>query len=118
LVAGDYFLYARNRDKDLPAAASLEALIKSTGATRAQTIEYLDCEFAFGRIRGGPMAWEIQRSTLPWREGHRLDFVDQVELENGVNRIRLRTGQFGHWTVPINTLTPSELAAIFGGDLR
>jgi hypothetical protein len=118
LLAGDYFLYARNRNEDLPASPSLEALIKSTGATRAQVIEYLDCEFSFGRIRGGPMAWEIQRSTLPWREGHRLDFVDQVELENGGKGIRLRTAQSERWRVLINTLKGPELAAVFGRDRR
>jgi hypothetical protein len=64
------------------------------------------------------MAWEIQRSTLPWREGHRLDFVDQVELENGGKRIRLRTAQSERWRVLINTLKGPELAAVFGRDRR
>jgi hypothetical protein len=118
LVAGDYFVFVRNRIKDLPRAASLDSLIASTHPSRAQVIEYLDCDFSFGRVRGGSIAWEIQRSTLPWREGHRLDFVDQVGLDNGGNKIRLRTAQSERWTVPINTFTESELASVFGGDHR
>ena len=114
-VAGDYFLYVRNRDENLPRATSLDVLIASPGTTRAQVIKYLDCEFSFGRIRGGPIAWEIQRSTLPWREGRRLDFVDQLELKDGVIGLRLRATRLERLTVPLNTLTRSELALLFGG---
>jgi hypothetical protein len=114
LVTGDYFLYVRNRDKDLPPATSLEALVKGPGTTRARVIEYLDCEFSFGRVRGGPMAWEIQRSTLPWREGRRLDFVDQLGLEGGGVGLRAGTKGSERLTTPINTLTRSELASLFG----
>ncbi len=66
LVAGDQFYYGRNRPKDLPAAPSLESLM--AGATRSQMIDYLDFELSVGRIRGGAFPWEIQYSTLPWRE--------------------------------------------------
>jgi hypothetical protein len=118
LVVGDYFVYVRNRIRDLPRAASLDSLIASTHPSRAEVIEYLDCDFSFGRVRGGSIAWEIQRSTLPWREGHRLDFVDQVGLENGGNGVRPRTAQSERWTVPINTFTESELASVFGDDHR
>lgn len=49
IVGGDQFYYARNRTKDLPAtdppSDSLIALITSTHATRAQIMEFLDCEF-------------------------------------------------------------------------
>jgi hypothetical protein len=115
LVADDHFLYVRNRRNDLPPAQSLDYLIRSTHATRAQIIEYLDCEFSFGRIRGGAMSWEILRSTLPWHEGQRLEFVDQVQLIDGGTGIRLHTPQAERATVPINTLSPAELAAFFGG---
>jgi hypothetical protein len=115
LVAGDYFMYVRNRGRDLPAAASLDALISSTRAAREQIIEYLDCEFSFGRVRSGSIPWEIHRSTLPWREGRPLEFVDQIDLLKGGNGIRLRTPKGERSTVPINTLTESELAAIVPG---
>jgi hypothetical protein len=78
LVVGDDFLYVRNRRSELPTAESLESLIASTSASRAQIIEYLDCEFSSGLVRGGSVPWMIERSTLPWREGKRLDFADRL----------------------------------------
>jgi hypothetical protein len=113
LVAGDYFLYVRNREKDLPPATSLEVLIKDPGTTRARVIEYLDCEFSLGRVRGKPVSWEIQSSTLPWREGRRLDFVDQLELEADGVGFRLRTTRSERLTTAVNTFTRSELASLF-----
>jgi hypothetical protein len=113
LVAGDYFVFARNRAKDLPSAASLESLIASSHPSRAQIVEYLDCEFSFGRVRGGSVAWEILRSTLPWREQHRLEFVDELEVATEGNRVRPRTSAAEHWTVPINTLSGAELSEMF-----
>jgi hypothetical protein len=114
LVAGDYFVFVRNRVKDLPRAASLDALIASTRPSRAQVIEYLNCDFSFGQVRGGSIACEIQRSTLPWREGHRLEFVDEIKVITEGNRILQRTAGPERWTVPINTLSDSELSEIFG----
>jgi hypothetical protein len=113
LVAGDYFVFVRNRIKDLPRAASLDSLIASTHPSRAQVIEYLDCDFSFGRVHGGSIAWEIQRSTLPWREGHRLEFVDELKVAEG-DSVLQRTPGSERWTVPINTLSDSELVEIFG----
>ncbi len=113
LVAGDYFLYVRNRARDLAPASSLEALVKDSSTTRARLIEYLDCEFSFGRIRGGPIAWEIQRSTLPWREDRRLDFVDQLESRAGGVGFRVPIPS-ERLSAPINTLTRAELASLFG----
>lgn len=114
LTAGDYFLYVRNREKDLPPASSLEALVHAQRATRAQVIEYLDCEFSFGRIHGGSLAWQIQRSTLPWREGQRLDFIDHLELKASGVGLRAGSTRSERLTTPVNTLTPSQLASLFG----
>jgi hypothetical protein len=90
LIAGDHFLYVRNREHDLPAAASLDSLILSTKATRALVIAYLDCEFSAGRVRGGSVPWEIQHSTLPWREGRHLEAVDSFTVSRGA--VKPRTG--------------------------
>jgi len=114
VVAGDHFVFVRNRVKDLPRAASLDSLIASTHPSRAQVIEYLDCDFSFGRVRGGSIAWEIQRSTLPWREGRRLEFVDELKVVPEGNRLLQRTPGSERWTVAINTLPDSELSEIFG----
>ncbi|MCW5807952.1 MAG: hypothetical protein KIT31_36710 [Deltaproteobacteria bacterium] len=71
LLAGDHFIYARNRAIDLPAAPSLDHLVRD--ATRDHALAYLDCEVSYGLARGARHPWEILRSTLPWREGTRLD---------------------------------------------
>ena len=114
IVAGDHFLYVRNREKDLPVASSLDSLMSSTNATRDQVIEYLDCEFSTGWVTDGHSPWVIQRSTLPWREAHRLDLVDQVlpaDIANGLTRHNTATER---WTIPVNTLKPSDIKALFG----
>jgi hypothetical protein len=113
LVAGDHFLFVRNRPNDLPQADSLDALIAANRASRAQIIGYLDCEFSEGRVRNGSISWEIQHSTLPWREGHRLEFVDEISLSRGALGLGPRRPRAERWTVPVNTLAPGELTVLF-----
>ena len=69
VLAGDHFLYVRNRERDLPAAESIDALVRTTNATRAQVIAFLDCEFSYGRVRGGPCA--VERSSGRLSRGER-----------------------------------------------
>jgi hypothetical protein len=114
VVVGNQFVYVRNRAKDLPAAASFEALFDLTAASRAQIEEYLDCEFSVGRVRGGSVPWEIQHSTLPWREGHHLEFVDEVGAAEGQTELAPRAASNDEWTVPVNTLTAREIGDLFG----
>ena len=114
VVAGDYFYYARNRAKDLPAAASLDSVIASAKATRAQIIEYLDCELSVGRIRGGVVPWEIQYSTLPWREGRHLELVDRIGAPGSIGGLAPRAEAGETWTVPVNTVDADGLGVLFG----
>jgi hypothetical protein len=116
VVVGDQFVYARNRVTELPKAASLDALLESTHATREQTIEYLDCELSVGRVRGGSVLWEIESSTLPWREGRHLDFIDDITTPDGGAPLAPRKVGDEQWTIPINTLSRQELKALFGGE--
>ena len=96
-------------------APSLEALIEATKATREQIMGYLDCEFSVGRLRGGSVPWEIQQSTLPWREGHHLDFVEQLSVIDGGAGLVPREVGDDQWTVPVNTFSPRDTKALFGG---
>ena len=112
LVAGDQFLYVRNRSAALPTGRSLAQLIDAT-PDRATKVQYLDCEFSFGRTRGGSVPWEIQRSTLPWRQGKHLDFVDGITLSQGRLRPAAGTQLRGEWAVPVNTLSPEQLRSLF-----
>jgi hypothetical protein len=115
VVVGNQFIYVRNRAKDLPSAASLEALIEATHPSREQMVAYLDCEFSTGRVRGGRVPWEIEQSTLPWREGHHLEFVEQISTSAGGSTLVPREAGDDVWTVPVNTLSSSEVKALFGG---
>jgi hypothetical protein len=116
VVVDDQFVYARNRATELPRAASLDALIESTHATREQIVEYLDCELSAGRVRGGSVPWAIEKSTLPWREGRHLDFIDEIATPDGGTALAPRKVGDEQWTTPINTLSRRELKALFGGE--
>lgn len=113
LVTGDDFMYVRNRDTDLPAGSSIDSLISTTHADRAQIIAWLNCEFSIGRVRGGAVPWQIMRSTLPWREGRHLDFVDDVRVPEGSSSPTARVATGSRWSVPINTLSRAQLTRLF-----
>jgi hypothetical protein len=114
IVAGDRFMYVRNRAKDLPVADSFDKLISSTNATRPQIIEYLDCEFSTGQVPNARAPWIIQRSTLPWRKAHRLELVDEIRPEDLANGMTRHNAPTQRWTVPVNTLTPKQISTLFG----
>ncbi|MFN8571183.1 MAG: hypothetical protein U0132_03945 [Gemmatimonadaceae bacterium] len=113
LVVGDQFYYARNRARDLAPAENLEQLIQSAHATREQVIRFLDCELSVGQVRGGATPWQIQFSTLPWRQGQHLEFVDRIgrDLQGGLAP-RSEPGE--QWDVPVNTLSLQALDDLFG----
>jgi hypothetical protein len=112
LVAGDRFLFVRNRARDLQPADSFGALIASA-ASRAEIEQFLDCEFSFGVVRGGTVTWEIQHSTLPWRESRHLDFVDRISIEAGNRLVSRNVDERASWTVPVNTFSDAALASMF-----
>jgi hypothetical protein len=114
VVVGNQFVYARNRANELPEAASFDALIEATHPSRAQLEAYLDCEFSAGRVRGGQVPWEIEQSTLPWREGRHLEFVERISSSDaGFGLVPHEAGE-GVWTVPVNTLSSQETNGLFG----
>jgi len=119
-VAGDHFVFARNRPKDLPPAKSFADLVTKNHTNRATLIEYLDCEFSYGLVRGGKTPWEIQLSTLPWKEGTRLEFADQIEVNESTGKLspraEVRPGE--NWTVMVNTMKPHDLKAVFSPEIR
>ena len=72
VVCGDYFIFARDRATALPQSLSLETMLNERIFTRPELIELLDFEISFGRVAYGNIPWEIQLSTLPFREGNPL----------------------------------------------
>lgn len=68
LVCGAYFMYVRPRLAQLPPAPDLASLIRATLPNRERLLSWLDFEISFGR-RESNTPWQIERSTLPFREG-------------------------------------------------
>lgn len=113
-LAGDHFVFARNRAKALPLAKSLAELVEQSHATRSEIIQILDCELSFGLVRGGRVPWEITLSTMPWKQGKRLEFADQLVFDSATRKLkpnRIAPGE--QWTFVVNTLNPDELKALF-----
>jgi hypothetical protein len=113
VIVGDHFLYVRNRQRDLPQAESLDSLIASTQATRAQIIAYLDCEFSMGLVASDSVPWVIQQSTLPWREGRRLEFVDELAVSGGALTLLAPRHDGAVFSVSVNTFSKGELEGMF-----
>ncbi|QBB72339.1 hypothetical protein ELE36_19290 [Pseudolysobacter antarcticus] len=113
-VSGDHFIYARNRDFDLPMANSLADLIKQEKYTRKQILAVLDCEVSHGFVLGGRCPWQVQFSTLPFKENKPLDFAAQIVVDP-------KTGALSHrcstpdlsWSFPVNTLDIEDLLVLF-----
>ena len=108
-VAGQRFIYARARSRQLPAGKSLTEIIKRVQPGRDFVIAWRDCEISYGTTHG----WWIEYSTLPWQQGKRLAFADLIAIgADGHPFVRARSpGE--HWSFPIDTLPPDELVAMF-----
>ena len=113
-VAGDHFIYARNRAFDLPMANSMADLIKKEKYKRKQILAVLDLEVSHGFVLGGRVPWEVQFSTLPFKENKPLDFASEIAVDP-------KTGQLSAkkptpdliWSFPINTLDVEDLLVLF-----
>lgn len=77
-VAGDHAIFARNRSELLPGDKTLPELAREARYDPKRLRELLDCEFSYARRVEPGRDYVIELSTLPWREGKRLD-VPPVE---------------------------------------
>lgn len=98
LLAGDYFVFARDRGPSLPMGTTFQALLNDPSISTEVLADYLDFEISFGRRTGGAIPWEIILSTLPFREGWPLlteaawdrltgadgDLVQRIKVEGGI----------------------------------
>jgi hypothetical protein len=113
-VAGDHFIYARNRAHDLPMASSMKALVEQERPSRDLLLEWLDLEVSHGFVLGGRCPWQIQFSTLPFREGEPLAFASEIVVDP-------KSGAVSHrgetpdliWSFPVNTLDVEDLVVLF-----
>lgn len=99
LVMGDYFLFVRDRTEFTRQAASLEDLFEAQELEHDEQIRLLDCEFSFGRRNGGAQAWEIQLSTLPYREGRALFAPGQFDALKGGGSALVQQGRGRHGVI-------------------
>ena len=111
-VAGDHFIYARARPDSLPTVDSLSEAIAKTHATREAIIAYVNCEISYGTTRG----WQVERSTLPWREGKRLAFVDGIAIGANGQPVARAPGAGETWSFPVNVIAAAQLRALFPAD--
>ena len=77
VICGDYFIFTVDERPTLPSADSLTSLVINQSVHRGSTLQDLDhqalnCEISMGRCQGGAQPWQIEHSTLPWREGRSL----------------------------------------------
>ncbi len=113
-VAGDHYIYARNRSFDLPMADSLAALIKKEKYKRKQIIEILNMEVSHGFVLGGRVPWEVQFSTLPYKEEKPLDFASEIMVDPKTGKLAAKKPSPDLlWSFPINTLAEQDLLVLF-----
>ena len=53
------------------------------------------------------------KGTLPWREGHHLDFVAQISPDRAGTGLVPRAAGDDTWSVPVNTLDRHEIEELF-----
>jgi hypothetical protein len=111
VLLDDRFLFARSREVSLPAAECLQSLIDDAGPDRNLVHAYLDCEVSLGTI--GPHAhWQIDLSTIPFREGQRLFAPATSEITQAGSHLILRSSDAAsHWEVCDTSVTLDILAA-------
>src|ERR1700682_6457201 len=113
-VAGDHYIYARNRSLDLPMADSLAALIKKEKYKRKQIIEILDMEVSHGCVLGGRVPWEVKFPTLPYKEDKPLDFASDLMVDPKTGKLAPKDPSPDLlWSFPINTLAVQDLLVLF-----
>lgn len=81
VLVGDYFVQILEQRTALPEADSLKSLLESTQDS-AQQRAYLNCEISFGRRSTSRTPWEIELSTLPWKEGRSLWSMDDLQVDH------------------------------------
>jgi hypothetical protein len=119
VLCGDRFIYMCEHRTLLPSADSLTALLSAasdeSGNTTAtishQDQQYLNCEISFGRVQQGGKPWEIELSTLPWKEGNSLWNADNMTVDYPNEKIIQTVGaETLAWTVQ----EWGELEQLFG----
>lgn len=99
LRVGSLFMYARARGFEMPAGRSLQDRVADAPSLEAAQ-DLVNCEISQGAITSA--GWIVQRSTLPFREGRRLD--PELTTHGPDALITCDTGEDGrptarHWDI-------------------
>lgn len=115
ILLDDRFLLARPRASALPAAECLQSLIDDAEFDRSLVHACLDCEVCLGTIE--PRArWQIELSTIPFREGKRLFAPATAEISAAGPHLILRNSDAtSQWQICETSAAPDALAAMFAG---
>lgn len=112
VVIGSRFLFVRGRETALPNGVELADLV--AGAAPAQKRALLDCEFSLGHGLGGDDSWQIDLSTLPFREGQPLFAANLWQFDLDDRRaVETTDGGTREWTVHTCTLNQREMSRLF-----
>jgi hypothetical protein len=71
-ITGDYAMIARDRSGEVEEKKPLPQLVAAKLRDRTPAVTLLDGEFSFARRQNG-QDYEVQLSSLPWKEGARID---------------------------------------------
>lgn len=90
LVAGDCFFLIRDRETPLPPPIENRYLTLSDLVFQRPhlAVDWLGLTLAYGRIRGGGTAWQIEHATLPWLGGKSLQTLALGPAESWTERLR------------------------------
>ena len=115
-LVGDHFMLARERSFRARGAAGLgDALDRATGG---EAERLLDCEFSYGRRRGGDVSWRVALSTIPMLEGAPRFPVNAWRVDGAARRVM---GPFGadlaprRWRIVDCTVAYGRLGAVLNG---
>ena len=95
VICGDYFIYMCDRRPPLPKNRTLAELLETdtTGKISLQSKQALNCEVSLGRCTNGKMPWEIQQSTLPWKEDSCLWHSPDLSVDRQNNQVIQTIGE-------------------------
>ena len=79
-LAGDHAVYARDRRVELREQRHLREIVREANANRDYIEALLDIEFSYAR-RNKDGEFEIELSSLPFREGQRLDLGFLLDMD-------------------------------------
>ncbi len=112
VVVGSRFLFVRDREMALPDGAELADLVAE--AEPAEKRALLDCEFSLGHGLDGDDLWQIELSTLPFREGQPLFAASSWRFDlEGQRAVETTDAGTRVWTVYSCTLNQDALSRLF-----